>query len=327
MELIARRRKAITFCLAVLGTVDIGYYIYCRDACSYLQGTLAGIDLKYVGVAFMILLAGLVLGEYSRILRVLLAGALGGEIFLVSYQIVQGIYCPFCLVLAVIVIAAFAVNYERPRETRAGRQWLYLAGEVSLPGKAGSLPLVFVVIVGLLFVGLAFSGSATPAYGQEPLPSFGEGKVQIRIYADYLCGPCREMEAAVEPLLEKIIASGRARVTYIDTPMHKETALYVGYYLCAARNATHQEVARIRRALFAAGGKNIGTDEGLREFLGKAGIHVAKCDVSALFKTMNGYFQEDGVKSTPKCVIITPSVKTVYSGKDDVVAALKEYAR
>ena len=327
MEFLVRHRTAISICLAVAGAGDIGYYIYCRDSCSYLQGTLAGIDLKYVGVVFMVLLAVLAVGGCSGLLRLLLAGAVGGELFLVPYQMAQGVFCPFCLAFAAIVLAAFVVNYESPRESPSGMKWLYLLGEVRLPGKAGSIPLAFVTLAGLLFFGVAFSGSVTPAYGQDSLPMYGQGKVQIRLYTDYLCGPCREMETDVEPLLEKIIAGGKAKVIYIDTPIHRETIIYVKYYLCAARNVSHKEAVRVRKALFAAGEKGIGTDEELKAFLDKAEMKVPPCDISAFLKMMNGYLQEDDIKSTPTCVIVTPAAKTVYSGREAIVEALKKYAR
>ena len=326
-EFLGTHRKAVTVCLAITGIGDIGYYIYCQDSCSYMQGTLAGFDLKYVGLAFMILVCVLSLGEYTRTLRLILAGAVGGEFYLLPYQFVQGVFCPFCLGFAAIVLAAFAANHAPPRESPSGIKWFYSAGEVRLPLLNGSIPLMLVMVAGLLFFALAFSGSVKPAYGQDPLPSYGEGKVQIRIYADYLCGPCREMEADIEPLLEKIIAGGKARVVYIDTPIHKETIIYVRYYLCAARNVSHQEAIRVRRALFAAGRNLIAADEALREFLGKAEIKVSACDVSAALKTMNTYFQNDGIKSTPMCVIVTAEGKTVYAGKNDIVAALKQFAR
>ena len=326
-EFLGAHRKAVTVGLAVLGMVDVGYYIYCRDSCSYLQGTLAGFDLKYVGLAFMILVCVLSLVGYTGTLRLILAGAVGGEFYLVPYQFVQGVFCPFCFGFAAIVLAAFAANHAPPRESPSGIKWFYSAGEVKLPLRNGSIPLMLVMVAGLLFFVLAFSGSVTPAYGEDPLPSYGEGKAQIRIYADYLCGPCREMEADIEPLLEKIIAGGKARVIYIDTPIHKETVIYARYYLCAARNVSHQEAIRVRRALFAAGGNQIAADEALREFLGKAGIQVSACDVSAALKTMNAYLQNDEIKSTPTCVIVTAEGRTVYSGRNDIVAALKLFAR
>jgi thiol:disulfide interchange protein DsbA len=135
------------------------------------------------------------------------------------------------------------------------------------------------------------------------------------------------MEKEVEPLIVKIVANERARVTYIDTPMHRETIVYERYYLCAVKNATHDEVLRVRRALFAAAEKNIRTDDELRAFLDKSGIQTAPCDLTAVIKVMNGYFREDGITSTPTCVIVTPKGKTVYTGKNDITAILRQYAQ
>lgn len=327
VEYLKRYKKPVTVSLAILGMGDMVAYMYCRDSCSYLQGTLAGFDLKYVGIVLMALLAILSLAGFSRTLRLLLASAIGGELYLVPYQIANGILCPFCMAFAALILAAFAVNYERPPTFPAGKRWLSLMGEVTLPGHVMSIPLIVFAAAGFLSFVLAFSGSVTPAYGQDSLPSYGKGQVQIRLYTDYLCEPCRAMEQDVEPLIAKIVANERARVTYIDTPIHRETAMYERYYLCSVKNATHGEVVRIRRAFFAAAEKNIRTDDGLRAFLDTAGIQTSSCDISAMLKVMNGYFREDGIKSTPTCVIVTPRGKTVYTGKNAITVILKQYAQ
>jgi hypothetical protein len=43
----------------------------------------------------------------------MLAGAVGGEMLLVRFQIVNDTYCPFCLVFGLCVLALFAVNFPR----------------------------------------------------------------------------------------------------------------------------------------------------------------------------------------------------------------------
>jgi hypothetical protein len=321
-----RYRKWITVGLALLGIADMAYYASCRDACSYLRGSLAGLDLKYLGIALMTLVALLAFFGAASLLRPLLAGAVGGELFLAPYQLVAGVLCPFCLTFAGLVVAAFLVNYEQPAAAPPSWRWLYLMGEARLPGLGRPVPLAAFAAGGLLLFVLLFTGETTPAFALEPLPAYGQGPAQIRIYTDYLCDPCRALEKDLEPLLEKIAASGQARLVYVDTPMHRETILFVRHYLCATRGASHADVLRVRRALFTAAEAGIRTDDKLTEYMAKAGLSSGTCDVQATLTVMNGYFREDGIKSTPTAVIITPQGKTTYSGRDAIVPALKPYA-
>ena len=47
------------------------------------------------------------------------------------------------------------------------------------------------VVLGFLLCFLFFKGAATPVYADEVLlPTFGKGRVQVRLYTDYFCGPC-----------------------------------------------------------------------------------------------------------------------------------------
>ncbi len=63
------------------------------------------------------------------------------------------------------------------------------------------------------------------AGGQEsPLSSFGSGTIKVRLYTDYFCSPCRDMEPDLEPLL---LGSGQGR----DHPSH--------LYRCPRQPAHH----------------------------------------------------------------------------------------
>lgn len=96
------------------------FYGVCDTSCSYLQGTFAGMDLKIIGILFMAVLLALIPLNSSRfswsaghMRTMMLAGALGGEILLVRFQIVHETYCPFCLAFGFCVVALFAANYMK----------------------------------------------------------------------------------------------------------------------------------------------------------------------------------------------------------------------
>ena len=59
-DFIGKYRNIITIALSLIGIVLMAYYDYCDTECSYLRGDLLGIDLKWVGIAYM---AVIIIGE------------------------------------------------------------------------------------------------------------------------------------------------------------------------------------------------------------------------------------------------------------------------
>ncbi len=118
------------------------------------------------------------------------------------------------------------------------------------PPAAATLLLIFLLIV---------SGPTPPVSAADPsLPAFGEGVVEVRVYTDYFCGPCRAEEQEVMAAITELVAKNRIRVLFIDTPLHPETVLYAGYFL-AAVNAKREfgQAVKARAALFEAAGLKI----------------------------------------------------------------------
>ena len=115
-----RIRRLINWALPLLGMGLMLFYDLCETACSYLQGSFLGVDLKLVGILFMTALLAMNLLEKSRLpvpaerLRnLMLAGALGGEVVLVHFQIVHETYCAFCLAFGLCLLLLFIVNFRR----------------------------------------------------------------------------------------------------------------------------------------------------------------------------------------------------------------------
>lgn len=53
---------------------------------------------------------------------------------------------------------------------------------------------LFITIITVLIL------TAGSARGQDtPFPTYGSGAVQVRLYTDYFCPPCRKMEPEAEP--------------------------------------------------------------------------------------------------------------------------------
>jgi len=304
-HLTAKKRRLLTVILALAGIIVIVAYHYCFGACSNLKGSVLGVDLKYLGILYMTAILILALTRQTRLCLLALAFGSGGEIFLIGYQIRSGVYCPYCLVFAAVVILTLFVNYERSRR-----------GLTALAAGAG-----------LVFFLLFFSGSTAVSYAADsPLPSFGKGPVEVRIYTDYFCGPCRAEEAEVMALITELVEKTLIRVTFIDTPIHMETVLYAGYFL-SALNAKEggdlRQAVTLRAALFEAAVEKIADKEGLELFLKKKGIALRPFDTAPVFKIFGNYLKEDRINSTPSCVIVGPLGKQTLVGREDTVKALR----
>jgi hypothetical protein len=110
--------KALNVILPLAGIGIMYYYETCETSCSYLSGTFLGVDLKYVGILLMatllasMLLAIRTLENYGAIFRTfLISSAVGAEFILVRFQIINDIYCEYCLAFGACVLILFSVNF------------------------------------------------------------------------------------------------------------------------------------------------------------------------------------------------------------------------
>lgn len=304
VKLLPKKKRLLTILLALAGIIVTLAYLSCHGSCSYLTGAILGVDLKYMGIAYMAALIVFTLMRKSLICLFLLAFGAGGEIFLIGYQVKSGVYCPYCLGFSATILIALAVNFERTR-----RAFTALAAAA-----------------GLIFFLLFFSGAMTPVYAAETVPlSFGKGPVEVRLYTDYFCNPCRAEEPEVMALLSELHEKKAIRSLFIDTPIHRETILFAGYYLAAinAKGDFRQALAA-RAALFEAAEKKVAGKDELEAFLRKKGLTFQPFDTAPVFKIFSNYLREDRINTTPTCVIIGPKGKRALIGNDGIPKALRE---
>jgi hypothetical protein len=301
-----RNKRGLTVILALIGIGVMLAYAFCFGSCSYLKGDVLGLDLKYTGIAYMAAVLLLAARRKALLCLLLLAFGAGGELFLIGYQIRAGVYCPYCLIFGATVFSALFIHFERARRGVAA----------------------LAALTGLLFFWLFFSGSVTPAYGAEPpFPAYGRGAVEVRLYTDYFCGPCRAEEGEVMALVTQLAQKNLIRVLLIDTPIHEETVPYARLFLAALNASTDGGLplaVKVRAALFEAAGKEIKAKETLEAFLKGKGIALKPLDTGPVFKLYSKYIQEDRIQSTPTCVIIGPQGKRTLLGKDEIPKALRE---
>jgi thiol:disulfide interchange protein DsbA len=336
-DYIKKYRDFITIALSLIGIGIMAYYDYCDTACSYLKGDIWGIDLKWVGIAYMAAIIIFAAFRQTPFVRALLAAGLGVEVHLYTFQVQNSVYCPFCLAFSIMLILSFIINYEAPsvwREKRR-RMWLYFLGEVDFPMfKIHKLPLLIFSLLGYLTILFTFSGSITPAYGQDStssIPSLGKGHYEVVMFADYFCPPCRRIDTKAEQLLKELLATGQTKLTFIDVPFHTATPIYAKYYLYAANaNSDTNNILRVRKILFdAAQGRNIQTEDALVVYLNEQNISWKIMDEKSIFPILSAIINKNKIKATPTCVIRYSATDVRrFVGDDEIwngLTALKTY--
>ncbi len=93
----------------------------CDIGCTYIYGAFLGMDLHCLGIilAAAVVLSSLPLpnpayriaGDHVR--ANLLSFAMGGGVVLLYFQVVNRIFCPFCLVYGAIAVLLFLLNVNR----------------------------------------------------------------------------------------------------------------------------------------------------------------------------------------------------------------------
>jgi protein-disulfide isomerase/uncharacterized membrane protein len=332
-------RNIMTIALALIGIILMFFYSVCDTSCSYLKGDIFGIDLKYIGIGYMLAIIALTLFKQTALVRILLASGIGVEVYLVDFQFREEVFCPFCLAFGAIVVLAFILNYEK-RQARGGwrRRIIYGLGETELPLIGGKgMPLLLFAILGYLFVVLTFSGSATPAYGAEKpsAPSYGKGPYELIIFTDYFCPPCQSAESDMESYLNEFLSKSGVKVTFVDMPGHKLTPLYAKYFLYIVNaGGGYREILRARKVLFELAVANAAaTDKDLAQKLNERGVTFKPCDPKPGYAVWNRTIKEFKANATPTCFVKYSKTdvrkyvgpEEIRKGLDDLRSALRVY--
>ncbi|HEY3276369.1 MAG TPA: thioredoxin domain-containing protein [Syntrophorhabdaceae bacterium] len=161
------------------------------------------------------------------------------------------------------------------------------------------------------------------------VPVLGSGKVKVRFYTDYFCGPCRALEPKIEPLIADLVKRNAITITFIDAPFHTYSSLYAKYFLFIYRDRREPEyLLKARNILFEAakqqkdGNPVINNPPALEEYLSKNYLRFQPYDPAAVFAVLAGYIQEDKINQTPSCVITDGGKKETYRGGADIIKAL-----
>jgi len=326
MEKLKKTKLYATIILALAGIIDIWLYLYCDTSCMYLQGDIFGIDLKYIGIAYMLAIIAFAAFRQTAYVRASLAWGIGVEIHLVAYQFLEGIFCSFCLTFGAIIAIAFVLNYEKPIAVKKNlfMKSLYVLGDIDLPPFFKlRIPLLLIVLLAYCFIVMTFSGSPVPAYGAERslIPSYGSGPYELIVFTDYFCHPCQALESEMDPALNDILSIGGVKVTFIDLPIHKQTMLFAKYFLyIAGVSHNFKDVLHARKVLFSlAKNQNINNDDSLAKALTAKGISFTRYNLNEIYRALNQMIKTYSIRVTPTCIIkYSDSDIRKYSGVSEI---------
>ncbi len=190
----------------------------------------------------------------------------------------------------------------------------------------GQSKVIVSFLLGLIFFLLTFTGTPSPLFAEDNMMiSFGSGRVAVRLYTDYFCVPCRAAEPEIESLLAALMDKNAVTITFVDTPMHRETTLYAKYflYILNANQHSFAHALSARAALFEAAAKNIGSSTELETFLSRKGLKFKPFGTAPFLLILEKFIREDNVNSTPSCVIATLKNKEKFVGGNNIVKGLK----
>jgi uncharacterized membrane protein len=139
------KRYIITIVLACAAVALEIYYSICGGACSYLRGDIVGINLEYIGIAYIASIMLLSILKKDTLLLVLLSAGVGIEFYLIGFQVWYNTYCPYCLAFAAIVFILFLLNTQRNRKALS----------------------VVTMGLALILFSIFFKGSVVPSYVLE----------------------------------------------------------------------------------------------------------------------------------------------------------------
>ncbi len=185
--------------------------------------------------------------------------------------------------------------------------------------------LVTVLLVFAVVAPATAGDSSAPGSGKSPFPAFGAGPVEVRLYSDYFCPPCQQVEPFLDPILKDLLLKNVIRLVLVDFPMHNETPLYARYFLYALKSRSDVDHAlHVRGTLFrAAAGKEYLTAPKVEGLLKANRIPYAAFEPKPVFDRYNALMQEDKVRGTPTIVIVRGGGKETFVGGADIIKALK----
>jgi uncharacterized membrane protein len=300
--------------LALLSWTDLCSFGGCTEAHEY---RFFGISLPLLGTIYFTALVFLkaAANRYAvleNLLLITLAGGAGAEGVMIYLQksVIEA-WCPLCLGIAFVVFLLLIVTLISAGHGNGRLNPMNMRGFFSR-----ALLLLTAAAVGFA---VSFAGIKKPeAAGIDAALGKQSAKVELYLFSDWLCPVCIKIEPVIEsiyPQLEK-----RAKINFIDKPVHKESMNFVPYHLSFLVNEKGKYM-QLRKALFdlAKINKNPSLEDVKRAIapLGVTYKQLSFMDVSQMMAKSQALSTEYKVTGTPTLVMRNGSrIKTLVGSRE-----------
>ena len=297
----------------------------CTEACKATYSwTIFGMKFPFFGIGFFSLCLVLFHFRDRPAVRVLfpavIAGAWGAEIafIYVQHSIIER-WCPMCLAVALCVgVAGIALASG------------YLSGARQRFRSERGATMRF-LSKGLFLSAMVVAGSYVAFFGMKGPPDVHantlpvaignmNSEIEVYVFTDWFCAACRKAEPDMEKAYPDIMR--RAKLVFVDFPIHTETMNYIPYNLSFLVREKGRYL-EIRKALLnLAQRTKEPTPEDVQNAVTPLGVTYRPlnyADVNAGMQYYQTVVKAFGVEGTPAMVIFNRKsgiVKSLNSVRD-----------
>ena len=302
--------------LSLLSATELCSFGGCTDAHEY---RLFGLHFSAVGTVFfigsMVLFS---LRSWSSLTRLAfiaaIGGGLGAELFFIHVQNnIIGAWCPLCLLIAATV-AAIATATALPGILNT------LRGEPMDSRKIITTVTFFTLLFTGFFISMAGLGKSEAEAALDISVGKRNSHLEVIIFTDWYCPACEKVEPVL--LFTYPQLAQKARLYFVDKPIHKESTNFIPYNLSFALHEKGKYPS-LRRALatLAHQTKNPSAAQ-VQKAVAPLGVTFTPLSFLEITQGMAEYesrIKEFNVRSTPTVIF-----RNTRNGKTRTLSATRE---
>ena len=302
--------------LSLLSATDLCNFGGCTDAHEY---RLFGLHFAAVGTVFfigsMVLFS---LRSRSFVIQVAfiaaIGGGLGAELFFIHVQKnIIGAWCPLCLLIAATVAATVAAT-ALPGISNLSR------GEPMTSRKIITTTTFFILLFTGFFISMAGLGKGEAEAALDISVGKRNSHLEVIIFSDWYCPACEKVEPVL--LFSYPQLAQKARLYFVDKPIHKESTNFIPYNLSFAIHEK-EKYPSLRRALasLAQKTKNPSADQ-VQKAVAPLGVTFTPLSFLEITQGMAEYesrIKEFNVRSTPTVIL-----RNTRNGKTRTLSSTNE---
>lgn len=281
----------------------------CTDACkATYEWTIFGMKFPVLGIGFFALCLLLFRLRDRPLFRGLfaagLAGAWGAEItFLhVQHSVIKR-WCPVCLAVASCICV---VGIARSAGYFTGMGKHVASGRGAMARHLSKGVLMAAMMIAGAYVSLLGLGNPATLHAETLPIALGkqDSDVEVYVFTDWFCPACRQADPDLEKAYPNIME--RAKLLFIDRPIHAESMNYIPYNLSflVREKAKYLEIRKALHSLASRTKEPTAAD--VQKAVGPLGVTYRPlnyADVNAAVQYFQSVSQAFRVEGTPAVVV------------------------